>query len=54
MAPIAEALAKQPCREAIIDGEIAAPDENGVTRVGDVRGALDGAACLFRFRPALA
>jgi bifunctional non-homologous end joining protein LigD len=40
MAPIAEALAKLQCRDAIIDGEVAAPDENGVTRVGDVRSAL--------------
>jgi bifunctional non-homologous end joining protein LigD len=40
MAPIAAALAGLPCREAIIDGEVAAPDENGVTRVGDVRSAL--------------
>jgi bifunctional non-homologous end joining protein LigD len=40
MAPIAAALAELPCREAIIDGEVAAPDEHGVTRVGDVRRAL--------------
>jgi bifunctional non-homologous end joining protein LigD len=40
MAPIAVALAALPVREAIIDGEVAAPDERGVTRVGDVRGAL--------------
>ena len=40
MAPIAVALAELPCREAITDGEVAAPDEHGVTRVGDVRSAL--------------
>jgi bifunctional non-homologous end joining protein LigD len=40
MAPIAAALAELPCREAIIDGEVAAPDEHGVTRVGDIRSAL--------------
>jgi bifunctional non-homologous end joining protein LigD len=39
MAPIAAALADPPCGEAI-DGEVAAPDEHGVTRVGDVRSAL--------------
>jgi ATP-dependent DNA ligase len=40
MALLAAALALLPCREAIIDGEVAAPDEHGVTRVTDVRGAL--------------
>jgi bifunctional non-homologous end joining protein LigD len=40
MAPIAKALAKLHCRDAINDSEIAAPDEHGVTRVGDVLGAL--------------
>jgi bifunctional non-homologous end joining protein LigD len=40
MAPITAALADLPCRDAIIDGEVAAPDEHGVTRVGDVRSAL--------------
>jgi bifunctional non-homologous end joining protein LigD len=40
MAPIAVALGELPCREAIIDGEVAVPDEHGVTRVGDVRSAL--------------
>jgi bifunctional non-homologous end joining protein LigD len=40
IAPIAAALATLPCRAAIIDGEVAAPDELGVTRVGDVRSAL--------------
>jgi bifunctional non-homologous end joining protein LigD len=40
MDPIAAALERLPCREAIIDGEVAAPDKKGVTRVADVRGAL--------------
>src|SRR6188474_2770146 len=40
MAPLAAALTDLPCHEAIIDGEVAVPDERGVTRVGDVRGAL--------------
>jgi bifunctional non-homologous end joining protein LigD len=40
MAPIAAALAELPCRGAIIDGEVAVPDEHGVTRVSDVRSAL--------------
>jgi bifunctional non-homologous end joining protein LigD len=40
MAPIAVSLAELHCRDAIVDGEVAAPDEHGVTRVGDVRSAL--------------
>jgi ATP-dependent DNA ligase len=39
MAPIAAALADLPCREAIVDGEVGAPDEHGVSRVSDVGSA---------------
>jgi ATP-dependent DNA ligase len=49
MAPIAAALAKLPCREAIIDGEVAAPDKRGVARVSDVRGALQLPSLLAYF-----
>ena len=44
--------AKLRCREAIIDGEVAAPDEKGVTRVSDVRGALQLPSLLAYFTPA--
>jgi len=40
MAPIAKALTALPCREAIIDGEVAAPEANGVSRTLAVRRAL--------------
>jgi bifunctional non-homologous end joining protein LigD len=40
MGPIAAALAALPVEQAILDGEIAAPDEYGVTRVEAVRPTL--------------
>jgi bifunctional non-homologous end joining protein LigD len=40
MAPISAALAKLHCRDAIIDGEVAVPDQIGGTRASNVRSAL--------------
>jgi len=40
MAPIAKALAGLPCREAIIDGEVAASDARGVQQMRFGRGTL--------------
>ena len=48
-APIAELVARLPARSAILDGEIAVPDERGVTHIALLDQALRGRGVLSPF-----
>jgi bifunctional non-homologous end joining protein LigD len=46
---VAEAIAQLPARAALIDGEVAVPDENGRTDFGRLQRALDGGGEPLRY-----
>lgn len=48
-APVAAALGPLACRDAILDGEVAAPDEAGITRLAQLRGCPPGRLVYYVF-----